>query len=115
MLVVDDEPQVRATVREALAYEGYTVSEATDGAAALDAIAKGAPDVVVFDLWMPVIDGWELRKRLLASHPDLPVVVLSAVELTSSDLIRLDASVVLEKPFALDDLYRAVARALERR
>ena len=115
MLVVDDEPQVRATVREALRYEGYTVSEAENGADALALVASAPPDVILIDLWMPVMDGWELRKKLLASHPRLPVIVLSAVELKTEDLLRLEADVVVEKPFDLDDLYDAIRDALARR
>jgi CheY-like chemotaxis protein len=115
VLVVDDEPQVRATVREALLYEGYTVSEAENGRDALVAVATAPPDVILIDLWMPVMDGWQLRKSLLASHPRLPVVVLSAVELSTEDLNRLEADVVVEKPFDLDDLYDAIRDALARR
>jgi CheY-like chemotaxis protein len=115
VLVVDDEPQVRATVREALRYEGYVVTEAENGAEALAAIANAPPDLVLIDLWMPVMDGWQLRRRLLESHPHLPVIVLSAVELKSEDLIRLEADAVIEKPFDLDDLYAAISDALARR
>ena len=115
MLVVDDEAQVRATVREALLYEGYVVTEAENGADALVAVANAEPDVVLIDLWMPVMDGWQLRKSLLETHPRLPVVVLSAVELRTEDLIRLEADAVVEKPFDLDDLYHAVSDVLGRR
>ena len=113
VLVVDDEPQVRATVREALAYEGYDVTEAADGAQALDIIPQNRPDVVVLDLWMPVMDGWTLRKRLHERYPEIPVIVLSAMEIREPDLIALDAF-VLEKPFELDDLYAAIRSALGR-
>lgn len=113
ILVVDDEPQVRATVREALAYEGYDVIEAADGAQALDVIPRTSPDVVVLDLWMPVMDGWTLRKRLQERYPEIPVIVLSAMEMKDADLIALDAF-VLEKPFELDELYAAIRSALER-
>src|SRR5436853_7306737 len=77
VMVVDDEPQVRATVREALEYEGYEVSEAGTGAEALALLAAKPADAVVFDLWMPVMDGWELRRRVLAAYPALPVVEVS--------------------------------------
>src|ERR1043166_4094236 len=72
LLVVGGEPQVRATVREALAYEGYDVSEAENGADALASIARSVPDLVIFDLWMPVMDGWQLRKKLSEAHPGAP-------------------------------------------
>ena len=114
VLVVDDEPQVRATVREALAYEGYDVSEAENGAAALESIARSVPDLVIFDLWMPVMDGWQLRKKLSEAHPGVPVIVLSALELEPAKLLALEADALIEKPFDLDVLYRTVSEVLAR-
>jgi len=112
--VVDDEPQVRATVREALAYEGYDVSEAENGADALASIELSLPDLVIFDLWMPVMDGWQLRKKLREAHPGLPVIVLSALELDPGKLLALAADALIEKPFDLDTLYKTVSEVLAR-
>jgi CheY-like chemotaxis protein len=68
----------------------------------------------VFDLWMPVMDGWEFRRRLLASHPRVPVVVLSALDLPSERLGELRADAVVNKPFDLDTLYEALEQVLGR-
>ena len=115
MLVVDDEHQVRATVREALEYEGYDVSEAGTGADALAQLRLHDVDVVVFDLWMPVMDGWELRRRLLAEYPGLPVIVLSALDLPADKLAELRADALVNKPFDLEVLYGALAELVARR
>ena len=115
VLVVDDEPQVRATVREALALEGYEVTEASNGAEALALLTTAQPDAIVLDLWMPVMDGWAFRRAQRATHPDIPVIVVSALDLSSERLEELDASAILGKPFDLDTLYAAVLNALPRR
>ena len=108
VLVVDDEPQVRATVREALTFEGYDVTEAANGAEALALISQVRPAAIVLDLWMPVMDGWAFRRAQLAAHPEIPVIVLSALDLSHERLDELRADALLGKPFDLDVLYDAV-------
>jgi len=113
--VVDDEPQVRATVREALALAGYDVSEASNGAEALALLRTAEPEAIVLDLWMPIMDGWAFRRAQRASHPQIPVIIVSALDLSSEHLEELDASAVIGKPFDLDTLYDAVESALSKR
>jgi two-component system response regulator MprA len=115
VLVVDDEPQVRATVREALTLEGYEVAEASNGAEALALLSTAQPEAIVLDLWMPVMDGWAFRRAQLASHPHIPVIVISALDLSSERLEELAANAVLGKPFDLDVLYSTVEDVLARR
>lgn len=108
VLVVDDEPQVRATVREALTFEEYDVTEATNGAEALAMLGDLRPAAIVLDLWMPVMDGWAFRRAQLVAHPGIPVIILSALDLSSECLEELNADALLGKPFDLDALYGAV-------
>jgi two-component system response regulator MprA len=115
VLVVDDEPQVRATVREALALEGYDVTEASNGAEALALLQTAQPEAIVLDLWMPVMDGWAFRRAQLASHPQIPVIVVSALDLSSERVEELRASAIIGKPFDLETLYGAVEDVLRRR
>jgi two-component system, OmpR family, KDP operon response regulator KdpE len=115
LLVVDDEPQLRATVRELLVLEGYEVAEASNGAEALALLPTARPDLIVLDLWMPIMDGWAFRRAQLRSHPDIPIVVLSALDLTDKRLAELRADALVPKPFELEGLYRAVANALAAR
>ena len=111
VLIVDDEPQILAIVRDALVLDDYEVIEATGGAAALAALAR-APEAILLDLWMPDMDGWTFRRAQLVSHPAIPVIVFSAVDVTPDRLAELRPAAVLSKPFDLNELYRTVARVL---
>jgi CheY-like chemotaxis protein len=110
VLVVDDDPDVRGLVAEALEHDGYRVSVAADGRAALARAAALAPAVVLLDVAMPVLDGpgfvREARRRGLAC----PVVVMTGAWQAPARAAELGAAAYLGKPFGLDDLLRTVAR-----
>jgi CheY-like chemotaxis protein len=78
ILVVDDEPAIRDLVSVLLEDAGYTVCSAPDGLAAMEAVARESPDLVVTDLYMPGLDGLGLIAWLRREWPHLPIVVLSA-------------------------------------
>ncbi|MGZ8512376.1 MAG: response regulator transcription factor, partial [Candidatus Limnocylindria bacterium] len=78
VLVVDDEPQIRATVAEMLEIEGYSVEEAANGADALRAIERQAPDLILLDMRMPVLDGWAFAAELNRRQVEIPIVVMTA-------------------------------------
>ena len=80
VLIVDDEPSIRALCRVNLQLAGLEVLEAEDGEAALEQIADGQPDIVLLDVMMPRLDGWEVAQRLAAGSAtrDVPIVFLSA-------------------------------------
>jgi CheY-like chemotaxis protein len=108
VLVVDDESDIRQALAEVLTFEGYEVVDARDGQEALDKARKYRPELVLLDLMMPRMNGWEFRRaqkgdRALAR---IPVVVLSAFENDG----RMDAEAYIEKPFDLDQLVSAVRR-----
>ena len=115
VLVVEDEPLVRETIREALAYEGYDVREAANGQEALEALGAARPDAIVLDLWMPVMDGWQFRSAQLARHPGIPLIVLSALDVSNGRLAELRADALVAKPFELDALYQAVSQVIAAR
>src|SRR5690349_8759145 len=77
ILVVDDEQNIIELARMYLQQDGFAVIAASDGQAALDAIFGSAPDVVVLDLMLPQIDGWEVCKRVRA-RSDVPIIMLTA-------------------------------------
>jgi two-component system response regulator MtrA len=78
ILVVDDEPDIHVFVGRVLSDAGYEVDSAVDGAEALESIKSNRPDLVLLDLMMPVVDGWEVLARLRGLEDPPPVVVLTA-------------------------------------
>ncbi len=116
VLVVDDDPAVRASLERSLAFEGYVVRTAGDGVEALDAIAASRPDAVVLDLQMPRLDGLEVCRRLRADGNDLPILMLTARDMTRDRVTGLDAGAddYLPKPFALEELLARLRSVLRR-
>jgi len=116
ILVVDDDAAVRDALRRSLAYNGYEVELANDGAEALAVLAQRRPDAVVLDVMMPRVDGLEACRRLRAAGDDVPVLVLTARDSVADRVAGLDAGAddYLPKPFALEELL-ARLRALLRR
>jgi two-component system response regulator MprA len=117
ILVVDDEPAVRGSLRRALQLEGYDVELAGDGAEALDRIGnENGIDAVVLDVSMPRVDGLEACRRLRRDGNSLPVLMLTARDAVSDRVAGLDAGAddYVVKPFALEELL-ARLRALLRR
>ena len=80
VLVVDDDADIRIALVEILREKGFRVRQARDGLEALEKIVEEEPDVVILDLMMPVINGWDVLRALRNSRKDLPVVILSAVK-----------------------------------
>jgi two-component system response regulator MprA len=117
VLVVDDEPAVRDSLRRALELEGYQVEIAADGDEAIARLAKtDQPDAVILDILMPGVDGLEVCRRLRSSGNSVPVLMLTAQAEIDSRVAGLDAGAddYLPKPFALAELF-ARLRALLRR
>jgi DNA-binding NtrC family response regulator len=115
VLVVDDDPGVRYTLREILASEGLAAEEARDGAEALAAFDARPVPLVVTDLRMPVMDGMELLRRLVARSPAPRVVVITAhgSERQAVEAMKAGAFDYFRKPFETDELIAVVRRALE--
>jgi CheY-like chemotaxis protein len=113
LLVIDDEPLVRAHVRRLLERHGFSVDSAPDGNAGLGAIRRAPPDVVLLDMMMPDLDGVEVVRRLRASGVTVPVVLCSG-DLDAARQRGLEPGMVqgmLQKPFASDELLGAIERA----
>jgi DNA-binding NtrC family response regulator len=115
LLIVDDEPDLRWVLRGLFEDEGFAVAEAGDGEQALAAIAARMPDVVLSDMRMPRMPGIELLRALRKRAPELPVVLLSAVEdlATAVDAIKEGAFDYQAKPFDAQRLLLSVRRAAE--
>jgi CheY-like chemotaxis protein len=111
VLVVDDDTDIREAVAEVLAGEGYQVFGAGDGAEALTKCRAFHPSVVLLDLMMPGMNGWEFRaeQKRDPDLADIPVVVLTALE----PRVSIDAEGFIRKPFELDELLAQVRRHAE--
>ncbi|MET0740592.1 MAG: response regulator transcription factor [Candidatus Nanopelagicales bacterium] len=116
VLVVDDDPAVRESLRRSLTFNGYDVVLAADGVEALEKTGSEQPDLLVLDVSMPRLDGLAVCRALRAAGNDVPVLVLTARDAVSDRVAGLDAGAddYLPKPFALDELL-ARLRALLRR
>lgn len=111
VLVVDDDRGIREFVRTVLADEGYAVSEATDGQEALERVEAQRPDVILLDMRMPVMDGWEFaRTYRQRPGPHAPIVIVTAALDVAKDAKEIGADGFLAKPFQLDDLLDLVQR-----
>jgi len=116
ILVVEDERKVANFIRQGLAEEGHTVEVAADGAAALDLLEGPPYDLVVLDLMLPKVDGFEILKLARARRLTTPVLVLTARDSVADKVRGLDlgADDYLTKPFSFDE-FLARVRALLRR
>jgi DNA-binding response OmpR family regulator len=117
VLVVDDDAGLRQALERALRLEGFAVSEAADGIAALAAIAAEAPAVVVLDVTMPGLDGVEVTRRLRGAGDDVPILILSARDGVDDRVAGLAAGAddYLVKPFAMPELLARLHALLRRR
>jgi CheY-like chemotaxis protein len=117
VLVVEDDPLVRTVVARELATQGYRVTEATDGEAALERLSKPEQpfDLLITDLAMPRMDGRELAERAAQVRPGLPVLLMSGHpdEVTRRVLVEADRP-YLQKPFTAEELMSRVEEMLGR-
>jgi two-component system response regulator MprA len=116
ILVVDDDPPLRRMLARSLSAEGFEVTVAADGGAALAAAERTAPDVIVLDVAMPAIDGLAVCRRLRSRGLPTPILMLTARDAISDRVAGLEAGAddYLVKPFAIQELI-ARLRALTRR
>jgi CheY-like chemotaxis protein len=116
ILLVEDDHALRETLADVLRDEGYRVACACNGREALDRLGEdAAPDLILLDLVMPVMDGWAFRdaQRRRPGLAGIPLVVLSASFPSDSSRVRaLGAQAVLAKPVGLDNLIGALRRIL---
>ena len=111
ILIVEDDDDIREALTQILELEGYVVREAANGREALDiSCREPTPSLILLDLMMPVMDGWQFRAEQM-KDPNLskvPVVVISADASVHEKVATFGAASVLPKPISLDRLLRAV-------
>lgn len=117
ILIVDDDNRVTSALRRTLAYEGYQVSVAANGEAALSIVRTLPPDLVILDLMLPGIDGLEVCRRLRIAGDGTAVLMLTARDSVADRVAGLEtgADDYLVKPFASEELLARVKALLRRR
>jgi CheY-like chemotaxis protein len=112
ILIVDDEEPIRAMLRDGLSRAGYDVETAASGPEALERFQPGRYAVVLTDLMMPAMSGWELSARLRSAEPGLPIVILSAYGVTLEDEAARRRVLLVHKPAKLEVVVSAIGKAL---
>ena len=116
VLVVDDYPDAREMYSEYLLFAGFDVIEAGNGVEALERAADSAPDIILMDLSLPVMDGWEATRRLKADKAtaDIPIVALTGHALAGilEGAQKAGCDVFVTKPCLPEDLVKEIQKAL---
>src|SRR5687768_16682549 len=102
IMVVEDEPSLRALLQTRLASAGYSVVSFATGREAISALAQETPDLVLLDVMLPGLDGFEVCKHIARQHPDVPVVFLTARDEVDDRLAGFEAGArdYIVKPFS---------------
>ena len=117
VLIADDEPTLRSLLKTNLRLEGFETLTASNGAEALRVIREEAPDVVLLDVMMPVMDGWQVLEELSKSnHRHTKVILITAKASTEAQLQgwELGCDEYLTKPFDLDDMIDRISEVVQR-
>jgi two-component system, OmpR family, response regulator MprA len=117
IVVIDDDEKITSMLRRALTFEGYSVATAGDGQEGLRRVLEHEPDVIILDVMMPKVDGWEVCRRIREGGIGTPVLMLTAKDEISDRVKGLDmgADDYLVKPFALEELLARVRVLLRRK
>ncbi|HEY2427784.1 MAG TPA: response regulator transcription factor [Acidimicrobiales bacterium] len=119
VLVVDDEEHITELIAMALGYNGFDVDRVASGRAALDAIGSRRPDLMVLDVMLPDLDGFEVARRLRESEgagTRVPIIFLTARDTTADKVqgLRLGSDDYVTKPFSIEELIERVKAVLRR-
>ena len=116
ILIVEDEPNMVAGLRDNFEYEGYGVITAPDGVAGLERALAEAPDLVILDVMMPRMSGLDVCKQLKAERPSIPIIMLTArgQEVDKVVGLELGADDYVTKPFSIRELLARVKAVLRR-
>jgi signal transduction histidine kinase/ActR/RegA family two-component response regulator len=116
VLLIEDEPEVQAVLADMLREAGYVVAVAKDGTQGVDHCDRESVDLVLSDISMPGISGWDVAARLRARHPHIPIGFVTGWgdQLDPERLARVGVDFVVAKPFQAHDILRRVAQAVMR-
>jgi two-component system OmpR family response regulator len=116
VLVVDDEPNIVDVISMALRFEGFEVESAATGADAIASVAARRPQLLVLDVMLPDIDGFEVARRLSSARADVPIIFLTARDSTEDVVhgLTLGGDDYVTKPFSLEELVARIRTILRR-
>ena len=116
VLVVDDEANIADVISMALRYQGFTVESAADGKSALKAVATFKPHLMVLDIMLPDMEGFEVARRLGAQRGDVPIIFLTARDATEDKIrgLTTGGDDYVTKPFSLEELVARIRTILRR-
>ena len=116
VLVVDDEPNIVDVISMALRFEGFDVESAATGADAIAAVAARRPQLLVLDVMLPDIDGFEVARRLASARADVPIIFLTARDSTEDVVhgLTVGGDDYVTKPFSLEELVARIRTILRR-
>ena len=116
ILVVDDEPNITSLITTALRYEGFEVASASNGREALNEVAAFRPHLVVLDVMLPDLDGFEVARRLRQEARRVPILFLTAKDATEDKIrgLTLGGDDYVTKPFSLEELLARIRAVLRR-
>jgi two-component system OmpR family response regulator len=116
VLVVDDEPNIADVISMALRYQGFEVETAGDGASALKAVAAFRPHLMVLDIMLPDMEGFEVARRLGAQRAHVPILFLTARDATEDKVrgLTMGGDDYVTKPFSLEELIARIRTILRR-
>ena len=110
VLVVDDDPDIRTVVADVLELEECHVETASDGQEALERILEEPPSVLLLDMRMPRMDGWQVAAQLRERGLHVPIIVMTAAQSARAWAEEIGADAFLAKPFEIDELVTKVTR-----
>jgi two-component system OmpR family response regulator len=116
VLVVDDEPNIVDVIAMALRYQGFEVESADTGTAAIAAVAAFDPHIIVLDVMLPDMEGFDVAERLGAQHARVPIIFLTARDATQDKIrgLTLGGDDYVTKPFSLEELVARIRTVLRR-
>lgn len=116
IVLIDDDVKITAMLKRALVYEGYAVQIANHGTEGITLVQGQKPDLVILDIMMPMVDGWEVCRQIRGAGQDTPILMLTARDDVSDRVkgLNLGADDYLVKPFALEELLARVKALLRR-
>jgi len=112
VLVVDDDESFSASVTDFLEGEGLRARSASDGLRALEVIQQERPDLILLDMYMPVMDGWKLVREMRSRRIDVPIIAMTSADEVRRDAQEIRAAAYIAKPMSLPLLIQRLDRIL---